>query len=206
MGILDRRLLAAHCLTVPREDLTTLAKSPFTAVIVPSSFTRSGATAPPLAAMLEAGVNTALGTDNVANNNSYDLFQDMRLLGKAMSYLEQKPGAISAQRIVEMATLGGARALGLENEIGSLEPGKRSDLIALDLTEIGWAPMEAQDVYTALVYSVSGMHVRDVMVDGQLLLRAGQFTTLDYGQARAELETAFAALRERRASAAGEPQ
>jgi len=98
-----------------------------------------------------------------------------------------------------MATLGGARALGLEERIGSLEPGKRADLIALDLSEIGWAPSAAQDVYTALVYSVSGMHVRDVMVDGQWLLRAGQFTTLDYATACAELEAAFAELRGRRA-------
>jgi 5-methylthioadenosine/S-adenosylhomocysteine deaminase len=200
MGILERRLVAAHCLTIPAEDLATLADAPFTAVIVPSSFTRSGAAAPPLPQMLEAGVNTALGSDNVANNNSYDLFQDMRLLGKIMAFLERQPGALSACHLVEMATLGGARALGLEKEIGSLEPGKRADLISLDLNEIGWAPAAAQDVYTSLVYSVSGMHVRDVMVDGQWLLRAGQFTTLDYHQARAELESAFAELRQRRGS------
>ncbi len=200
MGILKRRLLAAHCLTIPEKDLATLAEAPFTAVIVPSSFTRSGAAAPPLAEMLEAGVSTALGSDNVANNNSYDLFQDMRLLGKVMAFLKREPGALSARQIVEMATLGGARALGLEKEIGSLEPGKRADLIALDLNEIGWAPTAAQDVYTALVYSVSGMHVRDVMVDGQWLLRGGQFKTLNHGQARAELESAFAQLRERRVS------
>jgi len=199
MGILERRLIAAHCLTVPPEDLPTLAEAPFTAVIVPSSFTRSGAAAPPLRAMFTAGMNTAIGTDNVANNNSYDLFQDMRLLGKVMSFLQHKPGAIPARQVVEMATLGGARALGLEKQIGSLEPGKRADMIALDLNEIGWAPSAAQDIYTALVYSVSGMHVRDVMVDGQWLLRAGQLTTLDYATACAELETAFAELRGRRA-------
>ncbi len=199
LGVLDRRLLAAHCLTIPAEDLDTLAKAPFTAVIVPSSFTRSGAAAPPLPAMLTAGVNVALGSDNVANNNSYDLFQDMRLLAKVMSFLDQKPGAISARRIVEMATVGGARALGLSRQIGSLEPGKRADLIALDLNEVGWAPVAAQDVYTALVYSVSGMHVRDVMVDGKWLLRDSQFTTLDYHRACAELEQGFIQLSQRRA-------
>ena len=98
-----------------------------------------------------------------------------------------------------MATLGGARALGLDDEIGSLESGKRADLIALDLEEIGWAPMAAQDVYTSLVYSVSGMHVTDVMTDGRWLLREGQWTTVDYARARSELELAFTALRERRA-------
>lgn len=199
LGVLDRRLIAAHCLTIPTADLATLAQAPFSAVIVPSSFTRSGAAAPPLPAMLAAGVNVALGSDNVANNNSYDLFQDMRLLGKVMSFLEQKPGAVPAERIVEMATMGGARALGLDEQIGSLEPGKRADLIALDLHEIGWSPLAAQDVYTALVYSVCGMHVRNVMVNGRWLLRDSQFTTLDYQKARVDLEQAFAQLSQRRA-------
>lgn len=199
LGVLERRLVAAHCLTIPPSDLPALAEAPFTAVIVPSSFTRSGAAAPPLAAMLAAGVNTALGSDNVANNNSYDLFQDMRLLAKVASFLEKEPGAIPARRIVEMATLGGARALGLDNEIGSLESGKQADLIALDLEEIGWAPMAAQDVYTSLVYSVSGMHVTDVMTDGRWLLREGQWTTVDYARARSELGLAFTELCERRA-------
>jgi 5-methylthioadenosine/S-adenosylhomocysteine deaminase len=144
-------------------------------------------------------VNVALGSDNVANNNSYDLFQDMRLLGKVMSFLEQKPGAVPAERILEMATMGGARALGLAEQIGSLEPGKCADLIALDVNEIGWSPLAAQDVYTALVYSVCGMHVRDVMVDGKWLLRDSQFTTLDYQTARMELEQAFAELSQHRA-------
>jgi len=201
LGILERRLLAAHCLTVPPQDFETLAQGPFTAAIIPSSFTRAGAAAPPLKAMRAAGVKTALGTDNVANNNSYDLFQDMRLLGKLVSFLEQEPGAMSAREVVQMATMGGARALGLEQEIGSLEPGKRADWIALDLDEIGWAPSAAQDVYTALVYSVSGMHVRDVMVDGEWLMRDGQLKTVDYAMACAELESAFARLRERRGEA-----
>ncbi len=199
LGILDRRLLAAHCLTIPEADWSTLASAPFAAAIIPSSFTRSGAAAPRLLGMRAAGITTALGSDNVANNNSYDLFRDMQLLGKMVSFLEQQPGAIPARQIVEMATLGGAHALGLEKEIGSLQPGKRADLIALDLNEIGWTPTAAQDVYTALVYSVSGMHVSDVMVDGQWLLRDGSLTTLDYAAARHDLEAAFEELRACRA-------
>ena len=203
LGILEHRLLAAHCLTIPEQDFATLAAAPFAAAIIPSSFTRSGASAPRVKTMHAVGVKTALGTDNVANNNSYDLFRDMGLLGKVVSFLERQPGAIPARRIVEMATLGGAHALGLEKEIGSLEPGKRADLIALDMNEVGWAPVAAQDVFTALVYSVSGMHVREVMVDGRWLLRSGRFTTLDYSAARHELEAAHTELRARRAH--GEP-
>ncbi len=199
LGVLERRLVAAHCLTLPVDDLPILAAAPFAAVIVPSSFTRSGAHAPPLMSMLDSGVNVALGSDNMANNNSYDLFLDMRLLGKVTSFLEKRPAALPARQIVDMATMGGARALGLQKEIGSLESGKRADWIALDLTEIGWTPMAAQDVYTALVYSVSGMHATDMMVDGEWLLQGGQIITIDYQRARKELEMAFEALREVRA-------
>jgi 5-methylthioadenosine/S-adenosylhomocysteine deaminase len=188
MGILSERILAAHCLTVPEADLPLLAQRPFTAVVAVSSAMRNAAGAAPLKAMLAAGVNLALGTDNVANNNSYDLFKEMQITGKLWSLLERTPNAIPTRVIVEMATLGGARALGLEDEIGSLEPGKQADLISLDLEEIGWAPESGQDVYTALVYSVTGMHVRDVMVAGRWLFRDGDWTTVDYAQARAELE------------------
>jgi len=198
LGVLDRRLLAAHCLTIPPDDFSTLAGVPFTAVMAPSACMRAGATAPPLEAMRAAGINTALGTDNVANNNSYDLFKEMQMLAKLMSFREQKPEAIPARDIVEMATMGGARALGLESEIGSLEPGKRADLIALRVDEIGYVPRAAQDDYTALVYSLSGMHVRDVMVDGKFLLRDGIFTTLDYPASCTSLEGAYINLRDRR--------
>ena len=84
--------------------------------------------------------------------------------------------------------MGGARALGKENEIGSLETGKKADLIALDLDEIGWSPLGGQDIYTALVYSVTGQHVRDVMVNGRWLFRDNRWLTADFNSARRELE------------------
>jgi len=203
LGVLEHRLLAAHCITVSLDDLPTLAAHPFTAVIAPSACMRSGAGAAPLKAMRAAGVNTALGTDNVANANSYDLFGEMGAAAKLMSLREHQPAAVPARNIVEMATMGGARALGLEREIGSLEPGKRADLIALDLGEIGWAPDGGQDLFTALVYSVSGLHVTDVMVDGNWLLRQRAWQTLDYAASRRELAGALAELRRRRARMEG---
>ncbi len=194
MGILKRPLLAAHGLTIPPEDFGTLAKYPFTILVAASSCMRNAAGVAPLKAMLEAGINAALGTDNVTNNNSYDLFKEMQITGKLMSLQERTPNAIPTRKILEMATMGGARALGLADKIGSLTLGKRADLIALDLDEIGWTPMNGQDVYTALVYSISGMHTRDVMVEGRWLLRNGRFTTIDYQTARKELEFAYARL------------
>jgi 5-methylthioadenosine/S-adenosylhomocysteine deaminase len=201
LGVLDRRLLAAHCLTVPPEDYPALAAAEFTAVLCPSAAMRSGAAAPPAIDLREAGVRMALGTDNVTNNNSYDLFREMNLTAKLISFRQGRPAGFSARELVHLATRGGARALGLEDQIGSLEPGKQADLIALDLSEIGWAPTSGQDPYTALVYSVSGMHVTDVMVAGHWLYRDRGWTTLDHAASVADLEDAHRKLRRARAEA-----
>jgi 5-methylthioadenosine/S-adenosylhomocysteine deaminase len=194
MGLLKYPILAAHCIQLQEEDMPLLAGAPFTAVICPSAAMRSGAGAAPLKAMRLAGVNTALGTDNVANSNSYDLFGEMGLAAKLMSLRERQPAAVTARQVLEMATLGGARALGLDREIGSLEAGKKADLVSLDMGSIGWAPRNGQDFYTALVYAQSGLNVRDAMVDGEWLLREAAWTTLDYLGARSELEEARAEL------------
>ena len=90
--------------------------------------------------------------------------------------------------------MGGARALGWEDQIGSLTPGKLADLIALDLTDIGWGPRGAQDLYTAIVYAISGMHVTDVMVDGKWLLQNKQWTTVDYSGASRQMDEDYLRL------------
>ena len=194
LGMLERPVLAAHCITLPEEDFPILARHPFTAVLAPSSAMRNAAGVAPVPALQAAGVNTALGTDNVTNNNSYDLFKEMQIAGKLFSLHERTPNAIPTRKILEMATLGGARALGLEDEIGSLETGKKADLIALDLDEIGWSPRGGQHVYAALVYAITGQHVRDVMVDGRWLFRDNRWVTLDHAQARRDLEDAHTEL------------
>ena len=197
LGVLNRPLIAAHCITIPDADFEALASHAFTAVIAGSACMRSGADIAPLKALRAAGVNTALGTDNVTNNNSYDLFHEMQIVGKLMSLREHQPAAISARDLLEMATMGGARALGLQDRIGSLEVGKQADLIALDYTGIGWAPDPAQDLYTALVYAVSGLHVREVLVDGQWLMLDGKLQTIDYAAARSDLNQACRELQKR---------
>ncbi|MCY3906589.1 MAG: amidohydrolase [Anaerolineaceae bacterium] len=187
MGMLDRPLLAAHSICIPPEDWPLLARRPFTAVIAASACMRAGAESAPLVAMRSAGINTALGTDNVCNNNAYDLFSEMRTLAKLTSYRERRPDALGARELLDMATRGGAVALGLGDEIGELAPGRRSDLIVIDRNGPGWAPETGLDPFTALVYSVNGSQVRDVMVDGRWLMRERQLTTLDYSAAAAQL-------------------
>jgi len=188
MGLLDFPILAAHAIGILPEDIPLAANHPFTPIFAPSSGMRNAAGLAPLMDLRAAGVNVALGTDNVTNNNSYDMFKEMSLTGKLMALLHRDADAIPTRYILEMATMNGARAIGKEKEIGSLEVSKKADLIALDLDEIGWPPFHGQDYYTALVYAVGGYHVRDVMVDGRWLFRDNQFLTMDYQKATQGLE------------------
>ena len=193
MGFLEYPIIAAHSITIPPDDFSLVKDKPFTVAATPSSGMRNAAGIAPLVELLEAGVNVALGTDNITNN-SYDMFKEMALAGKLMALLRKDAGALPTRAILDMATLGGARAIGMEKEIGSLEIGKQADLISLDLDEIGWAPMGGQDVYTAIVYAVTGQHVRDVMVNGKWLFRNDDWLTVDYQQACADLELKHAEL------------
>jgi 5-methylthioadenosine/S-adenosylhomocysteine deaminase len=183
MGMLDRPTLAAHSITIPSADWPTLAAKPFSAVIAASACMRAGAEAAPVVGMRAAGINIAIGTDNVCNNNDYDLFAEMRTVAKLASFREQRPGALTAREVLDIATAGGARALGLADEIGELAVGRKADLILLDRTGIGWSPLPTNDPFTALVYSVNGLQVTDSMVDGRWLLRDRQWVTLDYAAA-----------------------
>jgi len=197
MGFLDYPIIAAHSIAIPFEDFDLVKDKPFTVAAAPSSGMRNAAGVAPLVELVEAGVNVALGTDNVTNNNSYDMFKEMSLAGKLMALLRRDAAALSTRSILDMATLGGARAIGMENEIGSLEVGKKADLIALDLDEIGWVPFGGQDIYTAMVYSITGQHVRDVMVDGKWLFKDNKFQTIDYAAACEGLEEKHSELAEK---------
>ncbi|MDR3173745.1 MAG: amidohydrolase family protein [Treponema sp.] len=180
LGILEVPILAAHSITVSAPDIKRMARYPFYPVLAPSAAMRSGFPAAPVKAMREAGVTVVLGTDNVCNCNTYDMFAEMGTAGKLIIHREQDVKAIKARELVSMATRQGAAALGMEAEIGSLEKGKKADLIALDLSDIGWTPFCGQDYYTQLAYSVSGYSVSHSMVDGNWLMKDKKLLTVDY--------------------------
>jgi 5-methylthioadenosine/S-adenosylhomocysteine deaminase len=183
LQMFDRPILAAHSITIPQADWAILAGQPVSVVACASACMRAGAEAAPVVGMRAAGINVAIGTDNVCNNNDYDMFLEMRTLAKLASFREKQPGALSAREVLDMATRAGAAALGLEGEIGEIAPDKKADLIMLDRRGIGWSPQPSNDPFTALVYSVNGLHVTDTIVDGNWLLRDGQLMTLDYADA-----------------------
>lgn len=172
-GFFTARVLAAHCLDLSDEDIEVFASSAAAVAHCPTAGLRSGRSAiAPVVALRRAGVTVALGTDNMAANNSYDLFTEMKIAGLAAAHREGRAGALPAQALWRMATIDGAKALGLERETGSLEVGKAADLTIIDMRQLGYSP--TPDLASLLVYSGSGRDVRHVLVAGEWIVRDGR--------------------------------
>jgi 5-methylthioadenosine/S-adenosylhomocysteine deaminase len=191
-GFFAGRVHAAHCLDLSREDIAIFAAAPAASVAYcASAGLRSGrAGACPAVALREAGVTVALGSDNVAANNSYDMVSEMRVAGLVAAHREGRAQPISSRELVRMATIEGAKALGLDHEIGSLEAGKAADVIAIDISGPGYS--ETPDPETLLVYSGSGRDVRHVWVAGEQLVRDRQLQRRDYHDIRGAYSEAYA--------------
>ena len=183
-GFFAGRVHAAHCLDLSPEDIAIFAKSPAASVAYcASAGLRSGREGMcPAVDLRAAGVTVALGTDNVAANNSYDMVSEMRVAGLVASHREERAQPLSSKDLVRMATIEGAKALGLDHDTGSLEVGKAADIIALDMTGPGWS--ETPDFETVLIYSGSGRDVRHVFVEGEAIVRDGQLVRQDFRQIR----------------------
>jgi 5-methylthioadenosine/S-adenosylhomocysteine deaminase len=177
IGLLTPRLQAVHMTALDDADLERVRSRGASVVHCPQSNLKLGNGSCPVARLLSAGIRVGLGTDGAASGNDLDLFDELHtaaLLGKAVS---GDPAALPAATALEMATLGGARALGLDDQIGSIEPGKAADLIALDLTRPGAVPV--LNVLALLVHGGAGNLVTHAWIAGRCLLREGELTTLD---------------------------
>jgi 5-methylthioadenosine/S-adenosylhomocysteine deaminase len=130
-----------------------------------------------VAALLEQGVNTGLGTDGTASNNRLDMFGEMRLAALLAKGVSGNAEALPAWQALEMATINGARALGMERDIGSIEIGKKADMVALDLSQLETQP--CYDVVSHLAYAAGREQVSHVWVGGEMLLQDGQLVRLD---------------------------
>lgn len=177
VGISGPRAALAHCVWVDKDGIGRLARQATNIVHCPSSNLKLGSGIAPIPEMLAAGCRVGIGADGAPCNNRLDAFAEMRLAA-----LIQKPrlgpDALPAAHALELATLGGARALGLENEIGSVEVGKRADLIVLDLSGPHTQPEEG-DVVSRIVYSARAADVRHVIVDGRVVVKDGALQTAD---------------------------
>jgi len=176
-GLLSPRLQAVHGTQLTPAEIELLARYGVHVVHCPHSNLKLASGICPTTDLLAAGVNVALGSDGAASNNSLDLFQEARLASLLGKIATGNAGSLPESRVLEMATLGGARALGLEAEVGSLEPGKSADLVAIDLSAPRFLPV--YDPMAQLVHTGAGSAVTHVWVRGRALLEEGRLTTID---------------------------
>jgi len=179
-GFFEGKTLVAHAVWVDEADRKILRDRGVGVAHCPSSNTKLASGVAPVVAMLAAGLAVGLGTDGPAgSNNDFNLFEEMDLAAKMQKVSTGNPQALPARQALEMATTLGAKALSLDREIGSLEAGKRADLITVSIEQPHAVPM--YDVYSQLVYALKGSDVRDVMVNGRLIVRERQSLTLNAG-------------------------
>jgi 5-methylthioadenosine/S-adenosylhomocysteine deaminase len=177
IGFLGPDVVGAHCIWVDQADIAMLAHFNVGCIHNPSSNMKTAAGVMPIPEMLAAGEPIGLATDGAASNNNQDLFEEMDLAAKLQKVARMDPRALPAKQVVELATVNGASALHLGKMIGSLEPGKKADLILVDTGAPHATPI--YDVYSELVYALKASDVRTVVVAGKIVMKDRQMLTLD---------------------------
>ena len=177
LGFLSNRLIAVHMTQMLPEEISLIAEKSVHVVHCPESNMKLGSGFAPIAEMLKQGVNVALGTDGAASNNDLDMFGEMRTAAFIAKGYTGDPTVLPAEEILKMATLNGAKALGLDQEIGSLEPGKSADIISIDLNSFLLQPV--YNPISHLVYALDRQQVSHAWIRGKQLLNNGKFTMLE---------------------------
>jgi len=177
LGFLGPGVVGAHGVWVSQADIAVLKSRGVGISHNPESNMKLASGTAPVPAYLEAGVPVGLGTDGAASNNDLDMFEAMRVAALLHKLEAKDPAVLSARTALEMATIGGARVLGLDRRIGSLEPRKRADLIVVSLNGARQTPL--YDPLSHLVYVARGDDVRDAVVNGRILMRNREVRTLD---------------------------
>jgi len=176
VGLTGRHVALAHCVHLSVDEIDTLKTTGTNVVHCPSSNLKLGSGIAPVAKLLEEGISVSLGADGAACNNRLDMFTEMRTAALLQKVLHG-PEVLPAKRVLRMATIDGARALGLDADVGSLEPGKKADLAVVRLGRLHSTP--ATDVVSALVYSSEIEDVDTVIIDGRMVLRERKLLTID---------------------------
>jgi 5-methylthioadenosine/S-adenosylhomocysteine deaminase len=194
LGLADTNACFAHCVWPEPQEFDVLASGGASVVHCPSCNLKLGSGAAPIAEYLERGVNVALGADGAASNNRLDGWEEMRLAA-LLARLRDGPTALAAADVFELATIAGARALGIDLEVGSIEVGKYADLAVLDLQRAHASGPD--DVYTRLVFSARASDVRLVTVGGKVVVKDGQLSAFSEREAVAEADQQRVLLLER---------
>jgi 5-methylthioadenosine/S-adenosylhomocysteine deaminase len=176
VGLAGPRTVLAHCVWVNQAELDILQTTGTHVAHCPSSNLKLASGIAPVTQMLEHGISVSLGADGAPCNNRLDMFTEMRTAA-LLQKVQRGPRALPALTVLRMATLGGARALGLQDQIGSIELGKRADLQLLNLNRLHTTPQP--DLVSTIVYAAEASEVETVLIDGQVVLREGKLTTLN---------------------------
>jgi len=177
VGLLGPKSVLVHMVWLMQEDIKLLAATRTSVSHNPSSNSKLASGVCKVPQMLAAGVNVALGCDGGPSNNDYDLIREMKLAAIIHKAVSNDPLLVPAETVLEMATINGARALGLEHEIGSLEVGKKADLVVIDFHRLHTTP--SINPVSTLVYAATGGEVDMVVVDGQVVVEQGTLLTMD---------------------------
>jgi len=177
IGVLGPDVIAAHSVWVDAADIATLVRRGVGSIHNPSSNMKLASGVMPVVDLLAAGEAIGLATDSAASNNNQDLFQEMNIAAKLQKVTRMDPRALPARQTVELATIGGARAMHLENQIGSLEAGKKADLILINTNATHSTPM--YNVYSLLVYALNAHDVRTAVIGGKVVMDGRVMMTMD---------------------------
>jgi len=180
IGALSNHMLAAHCVWVTKSEVATMGRAGVSVAHCPvSNMKLASGGAAPLPEMFEEGIAVGLGTDGAASNNSLDMFETMKVCALLHKAQRWDATVLSAQKTLDLATIEGARALGVQKEIGSIEVGKNADLIMLDTRLPNLNPVHGKaTIISDLVYSASPANVDTTIVDGQVLMENRQLKTI----------------------------
>jgi 5-methylthioadenosine/S-adenosylhomocysteine deaminase len=184
INLLDNRVIAAHMVWPTDEDIKTLAAREVGVAHCPQSNMKLAAGASPVPQMLKAGVNVGLGTDGAASNNDLNMWEEMDTAAKFHKFVAKDPTVLQAKEALEMATIRGARAIHLDKEIGSLEAGKRADLIVVGISSDHQTPL--YNIYSHLVYATKASDVESVIINGKLVMQQRRVLTIDEPSVRAK--------------------
>lgn len=177
LGMLGPHMQCVHMVWLSKDDIRAIADSGSHVIHCPSSNMKLASGACPVSDLLDAGINVAMGTDGAASNNGLNLFAEVRLAALLAKLTTGNPASLNAEQALHMATLGGAKALGLDHETGSLQQGKSADVIAINFDDASMQPLH--NPISQVVYAGHGAHVQHSWVAGRQLLNNGKLQTLD---------------------------
>jgi 5-methylthioadenosine/S-adenosylhomocysteine deaminase len=177
IGFLNNRVIAAHVVHPSAEEISLLKRLGVGVVHNPQSNMKLASGVAPVPQMLQADLDLGLGTDGAASNNDLNMWEEIDTTAKLHKVFTMDPKVVTAEQAFEMATIRGARALHMENEIGSIEKGKRADLVIVDLDDLNQTPL--YNIYSQLVYATKADDVRTVIIQGRVVMRDKKLLTLD---------------------------